>query len=61
MELYVRDEARLVHGVQEVTGPRPWVPCPNCENKWCLKHEMHAYDCPCPAVGEDPVEEEAEA
>jgi hypothetical protein len=27
-----------------------WVPCPCCENYWCLEHDRHAHDCPCPEV-----------
>lgn len=25
-----------------------WVPCPCCENYWCLIHNAHAHECPCP-------------
>lgn len=34
-----------------MNGPA-WVPCPDCENYWCRAHDMHAHDCPCPAVEE---------
>ncbi len=27
-----------------------WIPCPGCQDFWCRRHEMHAHDCPCPAV-----------
>jgi hypothetical protein len=29
-----------------------WTPCPCCENYWCNLHAMHAFECPCPPVGE---------
>src|SRR4051812_42684704 len=29
-----------------------WIPCPCCENYWCLLHGQHAHDCPCPPVEE---------
>lgn len=33
---------------------RPWIPCPEgCENPWCTEHELHAFECPCPALGDD--------
>lgn len=29
-----------------------WVPCPGCDDFWCVIHQQHAHDCPCPAVEE---------
>lgn len=29
-----------------------WVLCDQCENPWCLAHEMHAFECACPATDE---------
>lgn len=40
-----------------VKRPGPaWVPCPGCGNYWCRLHQQHAYDCPCPAVEDWPVD-----
>lgn len=30
-----------------------WVPCPGCENPWCTIHNKHAFECDCPALGEE--------
>lgn len=31
-----------------------WVPCPDCEDWYCRKHEEHVADCDCPGLhGED--------
>jgi hypothetical protein len=27
-----------------------WELCPDCEEFWCLVHQMHAADCPCPEI-----------
>jgi len=24
-----------------------WVPCPDCDDYWCLKHKRHVYACQC--------------
>lgn len=32
-----------------------WVECPDCDEFWCLTHDTHVADCPCP-----PIEEWAE-
>lgn len=28
-----------------------WMPC-SCDNYWCVKHDEHAHDCPCPSIDE---------
>jgi hypothetical protein len=30
-------------------GPA-WTPCDGCEDFYCQIHQVHAYDCECPAV-----------
>lgn len=34
---------------------RPWIPCNNCDEMWCTKHEKHAFECECEdmAIGEE--------
>jgi site-specific DNA-cytosine methylase len=27
-----------------------WIPCPCCENFWCVRHQQHAHDCECPSI-----------
>lgn len=27
-----------------------WIPCPGCDDFWCVIHEKHAYDCKCPSI-----------
>jgi hypothetical protein len=27
-----------------------WIPCPDCDDMWCQRHEMHAADCDCPDI-----------
>lgn len=34
-------------------GWRQWVDCPCCESPWCVMHERHAFECTCPAMGEE--------
>jgi hypothetical protein len=29
-----------------------WIECPDCDEFWCLRHEMHASECPCPPIEE---------
>jgi len=29
-----------------------WVPCPSCEDYWCVVHKKHVYDCECPPLEE---------
>lgn len=29
-----------------------WIPCPCCENFWCLAHDRHAFECACPPIEE---------
>ena len=29
-----------------------WIPCDSCEEYWCVTHQMHAFECPCPEVDE---------
>ena len=29
------------------------IPCDNCGERWCLLHELHWYDCPCPGPHEE--------
>ncbi len=29
-----------------------WVRCPCCDDYWCRRHFMHAYDCACPPIEE---------
>jgi hypothetical protein len=26
------------------------IPCIECDEPWCLKHEMHYFECPCPGA-----------
>ena len=33
-----------------------WVPCPDCDDFWCERHELHVCDCDCPPI-EDWVED----
>ena len=33
------------------SGPA-WVPCPDCDDKWCNIHGKHAHECPCPPIEE---------
>jgi hypothetical protein len=30
-----------------------WVPCLDCEGWFCLIHEQHAAECPCPPIDPD--------
>ena len=32
-------------------GPA-WIPCPCCDDYWCVIHDAHAYDCDCPEIDE---------
>ncbi len=36
---------------QAAVSPGCWVPC-ICGEYWCLVHQEHACDCPCPPVEE---------
>ena len=27
-----------------------WIKCEACEDFWCIEHQEHAYDCPCPSI-----------
>ena len=29
-----------------------WGPCTGCEDPWCSRHHMHAFECPCPGTDE---------
>ena len=29
-----------------------WVPCPCCQEYWCMRHGCHAFECECPAIQE---------
>lgn len=29
-----------------------WIPCPYCEDYWCIIHEKHAFECDCPDLEE---------
>ena len=29
-----------------------WVPCEDCENYWCVRHQQHVYDCDCLPIEE---------
>lgn len=48
----VAEESRLAR--QVVKTPAAWIPCPCCTdgNYWCVLHEMHTGDCPCPPLDE---------
>jgi hypothetical protein len=38
-----------------------WVPCGGCSDYYCIRHEMHAYDCDCPEIQDwdsDPYSDE---
>ena len=24
-----------------------WIPCQDCENYWCVRHQTHVHDCDC--------------
>ena len=40
-----------------------WVKCGRCNEFWCNKHKMHAFECPCPPIEEwdiDPYSAEME-
>jgi hypothetical protein len=29
-----------------------WIKCRNCDDFFCVVHDMHVYDCPCPPIEE---------
>lgn len=40
--------------VVQVTSGRPWVVCDGgCQDLYCVLHQEHAFECDCPAVGDD--------
>ena len=39
-----------------VTSHQPpiWMPCQDCENYWCVRHQKHVHACECPPIEEWP-------
>ena len=36
-----------------MTGIGPaWIPCDACQDWWCLIHDAHVFECPCPPLDE---------
>jgi hypothetical protein len=35
-----------------------WIVCDLCEDYWCTLHEKHAYDCDCPSLEEELINDE---
>jgi hypothetical protein len=39
-----------IEGMMSAQVLVPWIECDQCPEFWCNVHDVHASECPCPAV-----------
>jgi hypothetical protein len=39
--------AKDVYGEIRRLMAATWIPCQDCENYWCVRHQTHVHDCDC--------------
>lgn len=47
--------ASQLHDEMIADPRRAWVQHDCCENPWCVRHDMHAFECPCSPVDRPPT------